>query len=76
MANTYKKPETKVVKFELQQMIAQSATDAVTGVKIDTNATTGGMGAKGFDFFAFEEEEETQGKSDDDDSWEDWEEEE
>ena len=76
MANTYKKPETSVVKVELQQMIAQSATDAVTGVKIDTQSSTDGMGAKGFDFFAFEEEEETPGKSDEDDSWEDWEEEE
>ena len=69
MANTYKKPETKIVKVELQQMIAESINgkgDYNTGVT---------LGAKeiSFDFF---EEEETPGKSDDDDSWEeDWEDE-
>lgn len=72
MANTYKKPETKIVKVELQQMIAESINgkgDYNTGVT---------LGARGnsFDFFAFEEEEEAPGKSDDDDDWEDWEEEE
>lgn len=69
MVNTYKKPETRVVKIELQQMVAQS-------VRFDPTSETTTMDAKGFDFFAFEEEEETPGKSDEDDSWEDWEEEE
>ena len=71
MANTYKKPEIKTIKVELQQVIAQS--------KLDINGEGNSQwGAKenNFDFFAFEEEEETPGKSDDDDSWEDWEEEE
>ena len=71
MANTYKKPETTIVKVELQQVIAQSPSP-----NLDPTQTTTGMDARGFDFFSFEEEEEAPGKSDDDDDWEDWEEEE
>ena len=72
MANTYKKPETKVVKVELQQMIAQQSKLNVNG----EGNTQWGAKENNFDFFAFEEEE-APGKSDDDDSWdEDWEEEE
>lgn len=67
MVHTYKKPETRVVKIELQQMVAQS-------VRFDPTSETNTMEAKGFDFFSFEEEEEVPGKSDDED-WEDWEEE-
>ena len=67
MANTYKKPETKTIKVELQQMIAESLQN-----KGDyTGEVT--LGAKGssFDFF---DDEEAPSKSDDD-SWKDWEEE-
>lgn len=67
MINTYIKPETKTIKVELQQMVAQS-------VRFDPTSETTTMDAKGFDFFSFEEEEEVPGKSDDED-WEDWEEE-
>lgn len=67
MINTYIKPETKTIKVELQQMVAQS-------VRFDPTQETPNMDAKGFDFFSFEEEEEVPGKSDDDD-WEDWEDE-
>ena len=69
MANTYKKPETKIVKIELQQMIADSIPTGESG-------SLTGAESKKFDFFSFEEEEEAPGKSDDDDDWEDWEEEE
>ena len=68
MANTYRKPETKVIKVELQQMIAESLPTA------SGEATEWGARGTSFDFF--EEEEEAPGKSDDDDDWEDWEEEE
>ena len=68
MVHTYKKPETRIVKIELQQMVAQSP---IPNVK-DGDAVSPGM-SKGFDFFM--EEEEVPGKSDDED-WEDWEEEE
>ena len=67
MVHTYKKPETRIVKIELQQMVAQSP---IPNVK-DGDAVSPGM-SKGFDFFM--EEEEVPGKSDDED-WEDWEEE-
>lgn len=66
MINTYIKPETKTIKVELQQMIAESLP---TG---DTYTDPAISDAKGFDFFM--EEEEVPGKSDDED-WEDWEEE-
>jgi hypothetical protein len=69
MVHTYKKPETRIVKIELQQMVAQSP---IPNVK-DGDAVSPGM-SRGFDFF-MEEEEEVPGKSDDED-WEDWEEEE
>lgn len=71
MANTYKKPETRIVKIETQQMCAGSPNPS-----IDPTQNTSTMDAKGFDFFSYEEEEEAPGKSDEDDSWEDWEEEE
>lgn len=71
MANTYKKPETKVIKVELQQMIAES----FNGKGEYNEGVTLGARGTSFDFF-MEEEEEAPGKSDDDDSWEDWEEEE
>lgn len=67
MINTYIKPETKTIKVELQQMIAESLP---TG---DTYTDPAISDAKGFDFFTFEEEE-APSKSDDED-WEDWEEE-
>lgn len=69
MINTYIKPETKTIKVELQQMIADSIT-------IDTGTTPTNPNqsdAHIFDFF-MEEEEEVPGKSDDED-WEDWEDE-
>ena len=68
MANTYKKPETKTIKVELQQMIAESLQNK------GEYSSTVTLGAKGssFDFF---DDEETPTKSDDDDSWKDWEEE-
>ena len=66
MANTYIKPETKTIKVELQQMIAESVP---TGTTYTDPASSD---AKVFDFFM--EEEEVPGKSDDED-WEDWEEE-
>ena len=47
MVNTYKKPETKIVKIELQQMIAQSLPT--------TSGEATEWGARGF---SFEEEEE------------------
>ena len=71
MANTYKKPETKVIKVELQQMIAES----FNGKGEYNEGVTLGARGTSFDFF-MEEEEEAPGKSDDDDDWEDWEEEE
>ncbi len=67
MINTYIKPETKTIKVELQQMIADSLP---TG---DTYTNPNQSDAHIFDFF-MEEEEEVPGKSDDED-WEDWEEE-
>lgn len=70
MANTYKKPETKVVKIEATTLMAGSLEKNNT--PIDASLSD----ARGFDFFSFEEEEEAPGKSDDDDDWEDWEEEE
>ena len=73
MANTYKKPETKIVKVESQQIMAGSLNKGTDGVSDPTQVLSR---ENSFDFFAFEEEEETPGKSDDDDSWEDWEEEE
>lgn len=78
MANIYKKPETEIIEIELQQMIALSVTDATTGVKIDSGSETGGMGAKGFDFFATPEvEEETRIKSNqEEEEWDEFEEEE
>jgi len=77
MANIYKKPETEIIEIELQQMIALSVTDATTGVKIDSGSETGGMGAKGFDFFAAPEvEEETRTKSNQEEEWDEFEEEE
>ena len=66
MINTYIKPETKTIKVELQQMIAESLP---TGT---TYTDPGSSDARSFDFFM--EEEETPGKSDDED-WEDWEDE-
>lgn len=66
MINTYIKPETKTIKVELQQMIAESLP---TGTTYTDPAISD---AKGFDFFM--EEEEAPSKSDDED-WEDWEEE-
>ena len=72
MANTYKKPETKIVKVESQQIMAGSLNKGTNGVD-DATKVLGKENS--FDFFAFEEEE-APGKSDDDDSWEDWEEEE
>ena len=68
MTNKYIKPETKTIKVELQQMIAESLP---TGTTYTNPASSD---AKGFDFFSFEEEEEAPGKSDDED-WEDWEDE-
>lgn len=68
MINTYIKPETKTIKVELQQMIAESVP---TG---STYTDPASSDAKVFDFFAFEEEE-ASSKSDDED-WEDWEDEE
>ena len=79
MANIYKKPETEIIEIELQQMIALSVTDATTGVKIDSGSETGGMGAKGFDFFATPEvEEETPNKNklNQEEEWDEFEEEE
>ena len=71
MINTYKKPETTVVKVQTQQIL-QTSIEMGEGTKA-TNLADG----RAFDFFAFEEEEETPGKSDEDDSWEeDWEDEE
>ena len=66
MTNKYIKPETKTIKVELQQMIAESLP---TGTTYTDPASSD---AKGFDFFF--EEEEAPGKSDDED-WEDWEDE-
>lgn len=71
MANTYKKPETCVVKVETQQILQTSNIPMGEGTKDPSLGD-----ARGFDFFSFEEEEEAPGKSDDDDDWEDWEEEE
>ncbi len=69
MANTYKKPETSVVKVQTQQILQTSLKQQ------GGEATEWGAKENNFDFFAFEEEE-APGKSDDDDSWEeDWEEE-
>ena len=65
MINTYIKPETKTIKVELQQMIADSLP---TVGEIENPLAR----ENNFDFFM--EEEETPGKSDDED-WEDWEEE-
>jgi hypothetical protein len=78
MAKIYKKPETEIIEIELQQMIALSVTDATTGVKIDSGSETGGMGAKGFDFFAAPEvEEETPNtQKNQEEEWDDFEEEE
>lgn len=70
MINTYKKPETTVVKVQTQQIL-QTSIEMGEGTKA-TNLADG----RAFDFFSFEEEEEAPGKSDDDDDWEDWEEEE
>ena len=50
MINTYIKPETKTIKVELQQMIAESLP---TG---DTYTDPASSDAKGFDFFMEEEE--------------------
>jgi len=75
MANTYKKPETKVIHIESHLMDTVSkgqfggAGGGTDGQEIQVNS-------KGFDFFAYEEEEETPGKSDDDDSWDEFEDEE
>ena len=69
MINEYIKPETKTVKVELQQMIAQSMDKDAT----ETISNNNDVLSKGFDFFM--EEEEVPGKSDDED-WEDWEDEE
>lgn len=49
MANIYKKPETKVVKVELQQMIADSIPNGTDGSLDQAEA-------KGFGFFEEEEE--------------------
>lgn len=65
MANTYIKPETKTIKVELQQMIA----DSLPNVGEIENPLAR---ENSFDFFM--EEEEAPGKSDDED-WEDWEDE-
>ena len=65
MANTYIKPETKTIKVELQQMIADSLP---TVGEIENPLAR----ENSFDFFM--EEEETPQKSDDED-WEDWEDE-
>ena len=70
MVNTYRKPETKIVKIETTTILAGSIG------KDDTPVSANESDARGFDFFSFEEEEEAPGKSDDDDDWEDWEEEE
>ena len=51
MANTYIKPETKTIKVELQQMIAESLP---TGT---TPTDPAGSDARSFDFFTLEEEE-------------------
>ena len=69
MINEYIKPETKTIKVELQQMIAQSMDKDATETINNNNDVL----SRGFDFFM--EEEETPGKSDDED-WEDWEDEE
>lgn len=50
MANTYIKPETKTIKVELQQMIAESLPIGTT----QTNPTE--SDARSFDFFMEEEE--------------------
>ena len=73
MANTYKKPETKIIKIESQQIMAGSLNKGSNGVDDATKVLSR---ENNFDFFSFEEEEEAPGKSDDDDNWEDWEEEE
>lgn len=65
MINTYIKPETKIIKVELQHMIA----DSLPQVGEIENPLAR---ENNFDFFM--EEEEVPGKSDDED-WEDWEEE-
>lgn len=67
MINTYFKPEIKIVKVELQHMIADSLPQV--GEIENPLARENNFG------FSFEEEEETPGKSDDDD-WEEWEDEE
>ncbi len=69
MTNTYNKPETKIIKMELQQIMAGS----IGQVTNSDPVTPGTEDAKGFGFFF--EEEEVAGKSDDDD-WEEWEDEE
>ena len=74
MANTYKKPEIKTIKVELQQVIAQS--------KLDINGEGNSQwGAKenNFDFFAAPEvEEETPNKNklNQEEEWDEFEEEE
>lgn len=69
MANTYKKPETKVIIVETNSILAGS-------LNTNEEQSTKPQLSRGFDFFSFEEEEEAPGKSDDDDDWEDWEDEE
>lgn len=69
MANTYRKPETKTIKVESQQIMAGSLEKGTTGVSDETKVLS-----KGFTFDFFEEEEEAPSKSDDDD-WEDFEDE-
>ena len=72
MANTCKKPETKVVTIVHDYKLMAP----VSGPTQDSSAEFNDGLSRSFDFFSFEEEEEAPGKSDDDDDWEDWEEEE
>ena len=51
MANTYIKPETKTIKVELQQMIAESLPTGTTSTKPEESD------ARSFGFNFFEEEE-------------------
>lgn len=67
MINTYFKPEIKIVKVELQHMIADSLPQVGEIENPLARENT-------FEFFTFEEEEVTSEKDDDD--WEEWEDEE
>ena len=50
MKKTYINPAMEIVKVQTQQMLAGSITDEVTGTKFDSQAETGTMDGRSFDF--------------------------